>query len=301
MVQGRISFSRVASAERSFRPGRDMDFGRLSGEPGIGSGGSAVDMITRGVAPAVSDEWVRHTIERKRTRLMQISASQRDCVEEFVVMLFDEDSDRCDRMMIEALAEHGDPQRVVEMLLEPAARVVGDNWCSDECDFLKVTIALSRMQRLFRRMTSEHPPAAMPDLSRCALLTPAPGEQHNFGLCVVDDAFRRAGWEVDICMCDEEPEALRLIASNHYQVVGVSISAERLLPDLREMSQKLRARSRNRSIVLIAGGSMVMQNPQGAIDAGFDLLGVDAVSAVALADMVVASLSADADRRSAAE
>lgn len=301
MVQGRISFSRVASAERSFRPGRDMDFGRLSGESGIGSGGSAVDMITRGAAPAVSDEWVRHTIERKRARLVQISASQRDCVEEFVVMLFDEDSDRCDRMMIEALAEHGDPQRVVEMLLEPAARVVGDNWCSDECDFLKVTIALSRMQRLFRRMTSEHPPAAMPDLSRCALLTPAPGEQHNFGLCVVDDAFRRAGWEVDICMCDEEPEALRLIASNHYQVVGVSISAERLLPDLREMSQKLRARSRNRSIVLIAGGSMVMQNPQGAIDAGFDLLGVDAVSAVALADMVVASLSADADRRSAAE
>ena len=46
---------------------------------------------------------------------------------------------------------------------------------------------------------------------------------------------------------------------------------------------------------------MVMQNPRGAIDAGFDLLAVDAVSAVSLADMVVASLGSDDARQMAAE
>jgi methanogenic corrinoid protein MtbC1 len=118
---------------------------------------------------------------------------------------------------------------------------------------------------------------------------------------VVDDAFRRAGWEVDCCGCDGEAEMLQLIASNHYLIVGISISVERLLPDLVEISRKLRHRSRNKAIVLIAGGSMVMQNPQGAIDAGFDLLAVDAVSAVALAETVAASLSSDDERQVAAE
>jgi methanogenic corrinoid protein MtbC1 len=249
----------------------------------------------------IADDWILQTISRKRTRLLQISALQRERIEEFVVMLFDEDSDRCQEMLGEALAESGDPQKVVEILLEPAARVVGENWCSDECDFLKVTIAVSRMQRLFRRMASECPPTSLPDLSRCALLTPAPGEQHTFGLSVVDDAFRRAGWEVDCCGCDEETEMFRLVALNHYQIIGVSISVERFLPDLLELSRKLRTRSRNRAIVLIAGGSMVMQNPQGAIEAGFDLLAVDSVSAVSLADMVVASLGAGAGQRMAAE
>lgn len=301
MVQGRISYSRGPRGDGGFKPGRDLAYGDYAQAPPVERGrldaGAGPGLQT----PGVADEWARHTIERKRARLLQVSASQRKRVEEFVVMLFDEDSNRCGEMLEEALAEQGDPQKVVEVLLEPAARVVGENWCADECDFLKVTLALSRMQRLFRRMAAEHPPTAMPDLSRCALLTPAPGEQHTFGLCVVDDAFRRAGWEVDTCMCDEEAEMFRLVSSNHYQVVGVSVSVERLLPDLLQLSQKLRARSRNRSVVLIAGGSMVMQNPQGAIDSGFDLLGVDAVSAVALADMVVASLAADSYQRSHAE
>jgi methanogenic corrinoid protein MtbC1 len=301
MGQGRISFSRDPRADRGFKAEQDVSHAGFELSEIVESGrldtGDAADLPPRMVA----DEWARHTIERKRTRLLQVSALQRERIEEFVEMLFDEDSDRCRDMMDEALAEHEDIQKVVDVLLEPAARVVGENWCTDECDFLKVTLAVSRMQRLFRRMTSKNPPTALPDLSRCALLTPAPGEQHTFGLCVVDDAFRRAGWEVDSCLCDEEAEMFRLIALNHYQIVGVSISVERLLPDLLDVSQKLRARSRNRSIVLIAGGSMVMQNPQGAIDAGFDLLGVDAVSAVALADMVVASHAARAGARLASE
>ncbi len=301
MVQGRISFSRGSRNPRAAAADHERAQAVVEGTvPWRGSGDRAPD-APHHPAPGLADDWILQTVSRKRTRLLQISAVQRERIEEFGVMLFDEDSDRCREMLGEALAESGDPQKVVEILLEPAARVVGENWCADDCDFLKVTIAVSRMQRLFRGMTSECPPSTVPDLSRCALLTPAPGEQHTFGLSVVDDAFRRAGWEVDCCGCNEEAEIFRLVSSNSYQIVGVSISVERLLPELIEMSRKLRARSRNRSIVLIAGGSMVMQNPRGAIDAGFDLLAVDAVSAVSLADMVVASLGSDDAQQMAAE
>lgn len=303
MGQGRISFSRSSAGSRGFRPGRDsaFDFGDFltAGDPLHHSRPRAEAHAPPRVP--FTDDWVREGIERKRVQLAQISILHRARIDEFVEMLFDEESDRCGDMLDIVLLETGDPQKVVELLLEPAARVIGENWCADECDFLKVTLGVSRMQRLFRRMAADFAPTAMPDMSRCVLLTPAPGEQHTFGLSVVDDAFRRAGWEVDCCGCDEEAEIYRLVAANRYQVLGISVSVERRLSDLTVMSRKLRSKSRNQSIVLIAGGSMVMQNPQGAMDAGFDLLAFDAVSAVALADAVVASSASGDRQRLAAE
>ncbi len=304
MGHGRISFSRHTGGAYAFVPGQkrphglDMP-GASPGKPARPSG--MTEAIVSRLVPEVADQWIMDSIERKRARLRQVSQLQRHRIEAFVNLLFDEDSDRCQEMVEAAVADSGDPQKVVETLLEPAARIIGENWCGDECDFLKVTIAMSRMQRLFRHMAAEFPPAARPDLSRCALLGPAPGEQHTFGLSVVDDAFRRAGWEVDCCGCDEEADMLRLANSNHYQVMGLSVSVERRLSDLVAVVGKLRSKSRNGSVVLIAGGSMVMQNPQGAIDAGFDLLAVDAVSAVALADTVISSRKAGPDQRMAAE
>ncbi|MCX7304282.1 MAG: cobalamin B12-binding domain-containing protein [Hyphomicrobiales bacterium] len=302
MGQGRISFSGGFIDSCDYRAGN----GGSSGFPGNGmQPGEGATILAEALAgkraPEVTDDWMLESVARKHARLLQVSTQQRERIAEFVELLFDEESDGCQERMEQAFHETGDTQKVVDLLLEPAARIIGENWCADECDFLKVTIAMSRMQRLFRRMACEHPPASIPDLSRCALLTPAPGEQHTFGLSVVDDAFRRAGWEVDCCGCDEEAEMFRLVGLNNYQILGVSVSVERLLPDLAAISRKLRARSRNKSIVLIAGGSMVMQNPQGAIDAGFDLLAVDAVSAVTLAEAVIASLMTAVDQRVAAE
>ncbi len=302
MVQGRIGTSRSSRGVKAFASGQ---YGTIEGFDQASS--VSADRNNRSVAAApkfirdISEDWIMETIERKRLRLLQVSALQRERIEEFVEKLFDEESDDCRHMLDEAMAESGDPQKVVEILLEPAARIIGEKWCADECDLLKVTIAVSRMQRLFRRIAAQTPIGVVPDMSRCALLTPAPGEQHTFGLSVVDDAFRRAGWEVDCCGCDEEFDVYRLVASNHYQIIGISVSVDRLLPDLALLGRKLRSRSRNKSIILIAGGSLVMENPQGAIDAGFDLLAVDAKSAVALAETVVASLATDVEQSIAAE
>ena len=258
------------------------------------------ETIVSGLMPELADQWLMESIERKRALLQQVTDIHRNRIARFVEQLFDDDSDECDTMVDALMAECGDPQKVVERLFEPAARIIGENWCADDCDFIKVTIAMSRIQRLFRRITTEHPPAATPDLTRCALLTPAPGEQHMFGLSVVEDAFRRGGWEVDCCGCDESANMFRLAASNDYRIIGVSVSADRQLADLLPVVRKLRSKSRNKSVVLMAGGSLVMQNPQGAMNAGFDLLAVDSSSAVALAEAVVTS-NAIANERIAAE
>ena len=302
MAQSRISFSGTSGSLQSFSTRSELPPGIDLSKPQqpARSSGMTEAMVSR-VLPDVADRWLMESITKKREMLHQITAIQRQRMEEFVELLFDEDTDDCQDVVDAVAAEHGDPQKVVEHLFEPAARVIGENWCADECDFVKVTIAMSRMQRLFRRLTAEFPSAVRPDLSRCALLGPAPGEQHSFGLSVVDDAFRRGGWEVDCCGYGEEAEMLRLAAANSYQVMGISVSVERLIPDLAEAISRLRSKSRNKSVVIMAGGSMVMENPQAALEAGFDMLVVDALSAVKVAESVIASKLCDGEHRMAAE
>lgn len=262
--------------------------------------GDATDTELSGLSGDVADKWLMESIERRRAQVQKVTGLRRDRTLKFVALLFNEDSRQCVAMVDSLFADCGDPQKVVERLFEPAARIIGDNWCADECDFFKVTIAMARMQRLFNRLTAEHRPAMASDMSRHVLLTTAPGEQHTFGLSVVEDAFRRSNWQVDCCDCDGEADMYRFAASNSYRIIGFSISGERVLPDLASMVGRLRSRSRNKSVVLMAGGSLIMRNPQGAINAGFDLLAVDASSAVALAEAVVTSSFA-ADKRIAAE
>ena len=303
MAQGRIGTSSAPKGRYAFVAGQDAPAGSSCHEagPADGAGSMVTGSVASAFTPEIADRWIMESIERKRIFLQQVTTMKRSRIAKFVELLFDEESDRCDDMVDAVLAELGDPQKVVERLFEPAARVIGENWCSDECDFVKVTIAMSRMQRMFRRIAAELPPASLPDITRCALLGPAPGEQHTFGLSVVDDAFRRGGWEVDCCGYDEQAEMYRLAALNDYRIIGLSVSVDRLVPDLVSIVRKLRSKSRNKSVVMIAGGSMVMQNPQGAIDAGFDLLAVDAYSAVALAEAVVSSTTTRSAQRLAAE
>jgi methanogenic corrinoid protein MtbC1 len=294
MGQGRSSFS--SKFESVFSISRTPRAKRARGRAGESDGNAEysndgnfgfVDLHT---SIARKIERQRRTDERERRRVVA-----------FVALLFDENSDACEEAADTAVAASGDPQRVVDELFDPAARIIGERWCGDECDFFKVTVAMSRMQRLFRRITSDFPPTVRSDIARCVLLAPAPGEEHLFGLSVVDDAFRRAGWEVDCCGHGEAAEMLQLVAANHYQVIGVSVSVDRHLPDLAAIVHKLKAKSLNRSVSIMAGGSMVMRSPQSATEAGFDMLAVDAPSAVRLAEAVVARRAFASDQRMAAE
>ena len=88
-------------------------------------------------------------------------------------------------------------ERLYLDLLAPAARYLGDLWTEDLCSFTDVTVGLGRLQRVLRELSPafgcsvDHPEAG-----RSVLLLPTPGEQHTFGLVIVGEFFRRAGWSV---------------------------------------------------------------------------------------------------------
>lgn len=161
--------------------------------------------------------------------------------------------------------------------------MIGRTWCDDTRDFLRVTYAASRLQRLFWRIAREcPPPPSRPE--RWALLAPVPGEQHTFGLSIVEDALRRAGWEVDTCVHGEESEMLRLVGANRYAFVGLSLGGAELLPAFARAARELRRRSRNEDLMVVAGGSLFRAQPALGAEAGADHVCANAAQAVELAE-----------------
>jgi MerR family transcriptional regulator, light-induced transcriptional regulator len=311
MAYGRTTFSEDLGSARAFLAGSEPSDGRFDQSKAQQTqfGPASKAAVARSPKPLVdiADPWIIESIDRKRTALYRTDSRFERRITTFVETLFDEQSDRYKDMGAALVKAGADPQKVAGTLFEPALRIINQLRRADRCDALKATIAISRMQRLFRQMVAEDPPVLLPDLGRRALLAPVPCAPHSFdlavlfGLSVVDDAFCRAGWDVDCCGCDEKKKLLRLVAVNHYQIVGVTVDVEQSLSDIGGLIRKLRSRSSNKSVVLVASGSMVIQNPQRAVDAGFDLLAIDAYSAVALADSVVSLNVLNADRRAAAE
>jgi hypothetical protein len=80
-------------------------------------------------------------------------------------------------------------------LLAPTARVLGDFWDNDVCDFVDVTMGLWRLQQVVHELGSRAPcPSVRTRADRRVLFTVPPGDQHSFGLVMIEDFFRRAGW-----------------------------------------------------------------------------------------------------------
>lgn len=173
-------------------------------------------------------------------------------------------------------------------LLTPAARELGRLWDEDRCAFTDVTVALGRMQRIMRNLSPafgrevEHPADG-----RRVLLMPAPGEQHTFGLSIVAEFFRRAGWEVvgDTEARVADPAAL--VRREWFDVVGISVGLDSRLDWLKSGIAAVRNASRNRAIGVMVGGPVFVANPERAAELGADGTAVDGRQAPVMAEQLL--------------
>ncbi len=165
-------------------------------------------------------------------------------------------------------------------LLAPAARRLGAMWEEDECSFTDVTIGVCRLHEILL------------EFSRCfdgdcgdksnglsALMVPALGEQHTFGLFVLLEFLRRGGWN---CWSGT-PSTLRdfrqLLRARTFDVVGVSVAADRHLDAASEQIAAIR-RHCPADVVILAGGRPFHSAPELAREIGADGTATDGPAAV---------------------
>ncbi len=174
-------------------------------------------------------------------------------------------------------------------LLSPVARRLGEMWETDLCDFTQVTVGLWRLQQLvFEYSDVFQRDRRMRASRRRALLAPAPGSQHTFGVVMVGEFFRRAGWDVRGDPSANLAEVRTCIAADSFDLLGLSLGTECQAKAVSSAILKLRKASRNPAVVVMVGGPAVVVSPDFVHLVGADGTAPDAASAVAEAEILVA-------------
>jgi methanogenic corrinoid protein MtbC1 len=175
-------------------------------------------------------------------------------------------------------------------LLAPAARRLGVYWEEDVADFVDVTMGMWRLQELVHAISQRRPGAAPdPGAPRRALFAPVPGEQHGFGALVVEELFRRAGWDTAGARPDSPAALAASVAERPLDLVGLSVSCDRFVPGLSGLVGAVRRAARNPALIVMVGGPVFVAAPDLAGDIGADIAAVDGARAIGLCEARLAA------------
>jgi methanogenic corrinoid protein MtbC1 len=187
---------------------------------------------------------------------------------------------------VRELMSHGVSLEAVFLdLLAPAARTLGHDWETDACDFVEVTVALGRMQRVLRNFSAlSAPEIPTGDSIGRILLSSISTEQHTLGLFMVAEFFVRAGWAVVLGQPIQSSVDLgQSVADDWYDAVGLSVSCTSRVPHVKSTIATIRRRSRNPRVPVLVGGCLFSAEPGLVQEVGADGTSPDAAAAPALA------------------
>lgn len=196
--------------------------------------------------------------------------------------------DRPARASVEAMRLRGIPVETLFIdLLALAARHLGELWEEDLCNFADVTVGVGRLQQAMRDLSPglvTRPPSGT--TLRRVLLLPSPGEQHTFGLVMVGDFFRSAGWDVaggPVMSLDIEA----VVRREWFDVVGFSLASEVHLPRLAPAITAVRKASQNPRVGVLVGGPLFLRQAGLAAEVGADAVAINGSLAPEIAEKLV--------------
>ena len=164
-------------------------------------------------------------------------------------------------------------------LLEPTARLLGEMWDRDECDFIDVTLGVARLQKLLAIFNDTHILSSL-DERRHVLMAMTPGNQHSFGVRIVERFLLAAGWQVRTELEGTSEDIADIAKNTWFAVVGLTAGSERQLESMRITIAQIRRESRNQTVGIMVGGPMFTANPALVQDVGADATAPNAPSAV---------------------
>jgi MerR family transcriptional regulator, light-induced transcriptional regulator len=238
-------------------------------------------------------------LTRRQPSVAMISAAvpgataQREQIEELAKVVLTRGEDFA-LAYVESIRSQGTSiERLYLDLITPVARHLGDLWSADICSFIDVTVGLWRLQHVVQSLSPVFQQDAAGRLQQHqALLVPMPGEKHTFGLYLVSEFFRRAGWGVWSMPLQTPDDLVAVARSEWFTLVGLSLNCESRLEELATNIRNIRRASCNRSVAVMVGGAIFIDHPELVVQVGADLMAVDGGQAPAKAQEFVTSTAA---------
>lgn len=176
-------------------------------------------------------------------------------------------------------------------LLAPAARLLGEYWEQDRCDFVDVTMGLWRLQEVVHEVAGRASSARrLGSAGRRALFAVMPGDQHSFGTVVIDEVFCREGWMTDRLAEGPASDLLDRVAGTWFDLVGLTVSCDCHTANLTLVITALRNVSRNPRVRVMVGGRVFVEQPELANQVGADGTARDAKVALTVAEDLVGAV-----------
>lgn len=177
--------------------------------------------------------------------------------------------------------------RLAEAVLGETARQLGDLWVEDRCSFFQVSLAMAELQSLLRASRPEPAMTGAAPGGRIVLAL-APGEQHSFGISVLEAAFAEAGWTTTTMIGQPFSSMSQLLGQTGFDVVALSCSCSGLLDGLKSAIRSLRRASLNPHVKVLVGGHLESQVECFAERVGADASAGDIDTALAAANGLLA-------------
>lgn len=184
---------------------------------------------------------------------------------------------------IHALLESGFPLESIYLdLLAPSARWLGQQWTDDELSFTDVTIALTRLQRLMRVLSGMPRPKEQSGGAATGpiLLAAMPNDQHMFGILMLEEFCRREGFDVLCLPACSRHDLMLAVRRRKPAIVGLSVSVDERLDDLRAVIAEIRQASMPQSLMVMVGGRCFHDHPEWVELSGADFTAVDGREAI---------------------
>jgi methanogenic corrinoid protein MtbC1 len=163
-------------------------------------------------------------------------------------------------------------------LLAPTARLLGQFWADDVCDFGTVTLGLGQLRRIRESLVPRLIEGAQPlrAAGHSVLLVPVPGEQHVFGLEMVSDFFRHAGWQAQCVPIRTVSDLTSMLRRVHVDILGLTLGGTQRMDLLATTIRRARQASRHRGMAVMVGGPAFAGHPEYAALVGADATATDA-------------------------
>jgi MerR family transcriptional regulator, light-induced transcriptional regulator len=227
-----------------------------------------------------------------------------DQIEELAHLLMMPSADTSRRYVEQLHLQGMSMDAIYLQLLAPTAKHFGELWAQDTRDFTEVTTALARLHAIVRRLgpsfraserRGQTGTAAVRtwgvESAKKALICPMPGEQHTFGCVIVEDYFKRGGWDVIGWPPSAESDLIETVRHSAFDLVGLSVSCSGSLDRVADLISTIRAHSLNRSVLVLVGGNAFAGNPAQALELGADATGSNGHDAVLAANNALTKLS----------
>ena len=204
-----------------------------------------------------------------------------------------EGDDRKIDTLLGQLGEQGwKADAIISLLIEPAARALGDAWLADQCTEIDLTIALSMLQLAGHAVRNVQPVTPPPGSRRYSiLLATAPGEQHRLGTSLLADQFIDAGWQVDVAFPDSTEALVNQVRAQRPDAIDLGLSEA--LPRRHALVRLSRAIEQSRlatpasPTVISVGGRLFAEAAVTAMMVGADHARTSVIGAtVAMGDLV---------------